>query len=213
MSNYEPIRLRLTFSKQGDLRYVGHLDLQRLIERALRRSNLPMRYSQGFNPKVRLNLASALPLGQESKAEVMDFWLEELVEPEAAMRRLNEALPEGVRIQSATLISSKLPSLQDSLRESIFTVRFPLNPERARQLLDALFAQNQIIVTRRTKTLDIKPLILGYAWQSADLLELKLSAIPMATGRVDELLIAANIDPAMAEIERTELIFDDVSIE
>jgi radical SAM-linked protein len=211
MSNYEPIRLRLTFSKKGDLRYVGHLDLQRLIERALRRSNLPMRYSQGFNPKVRLNLASALPLGQESKAEVMDFWLEEKVEPEVAMQRLNQALPEGVRILSAKLISAKLPSLQDSLRESVFTVRFPLNPETARQQLDAVLAQDQIVVSRRSKTLDIKPLILGYEWQAADLLEIKLSAIPMATGRVDELLIAANIDPALTEIERTELIFEDES--
>lgn len=211
MSNYEPIRLRLTFSKLGDLRYVGHLDLQRLIERALRRSNLPMRYSQGFNPKVRLNLASALPLGQESKAEVMDFWLEELVEPETAMKLLNEALPIGVRIQSANLISSKLTSLQDSLRESVFSVRFPIDPEAARQQLDAVLTQDQIVVTRRSKTLDIKPLILGYEWQAADLLEIKLSAIPMATGRVDELLIAANIDPALTEIERTELIFEDES--
>lgn len=211
MSNYEPIRLRLTFSKLGDLRYVGHLDLQRLIERALRRSNLPMRYSQGFNPKVRLNLASALPLGQESKAEVMDFWLEELVEPETAMKLLNEALPIGVRIQSANLISSKLTSLQDSLRESVFSVRFPIDPEAARQQLDAVLTQDQIVVTRRSKTLDIKPLILGYEWQAADLLEIKLSAIPMATGRVDELLVAANIDPALTEIERTELIFEDES--
>lgn len=211
MSNYEPIRMRLIFSKQGDLRYVGHLDLQRLIERALRRSNLPMRYSQGFNPKVRLNLASALPLGQESKAEVMDFWLEELVEPETAMKLLNEALPIGVRIQSANLISSKLTSLQDSLRESVFSVRFPIDPEAARQQLDAVLTQDQIVVTRRSKTLDIKPLILGYEWQAADLLEIKLSAIPMATGRVDELLIAANIDPALTEIERTELIFEDES--
>ena len=209
MSNYEPIRLRLTFSKQGDLRYVGHLDLQRLIERALRRSNLPMRYSQGFNPKVRLNLASALPLGQESKAEVMDFWLEESVEPETAKKLLNDALPIGVRIQSAKLISSKLPSLQDSLRESVFTVRFLVDPEGARQQLEQVLSQEQIVVTRRTKTFDIKPLMLGYEWKNADLLEIRLSAIPAATGRVDELLIAAGIDPAMVEIERTALLFEE----
>jgi len=65
VNSNEPVRFRLTFSKAGDLRFVGHLDLQRLIERCLRRSGLPLRYSQGFNPKVRLNLASALPLGQE----------------------------------------------------------------------------------------------------------------------------------------------------
>jgi len=66
-------RYRAIFSKTGDLRFIGHLDLQQLFERALRRSGLPLRFSQGFSPKVRLNLASALPLGFTSIAEMMDF--------------------------------------------------------------------------------------------------------------------------------------------
>lgn len=213
MTNYEPIRMRVKFSKQGDLRYVGHLDLQRLIERALRRSNLPIRYSQGFNPKVRLNLASALPLGQESQSEVMDFWLEELVQPEAVAMTLNEALPVGVRVLEANLISGKLPSLQDSLRESIFTVRFPNDADSARRQVDAILSQDQIPVTRRNKTMDLKPLILGHEWLKPDLFEIRLSAIPNATGRVDELLIAAGIDPAMVEIERIAMHFEQMTDE
>ena len=203
----------MKFSKQGDLRYVGHLDLQRLIERALRRSNLPIRYSQGFNPKVRLNLASALPLGQESQSEVMDFWLEELVQPEAVAMTLNEALPVGVRVLEANLISGKLPSLQDSLRESIFTVRFPNDADSARRQVDAILSQDQIPVTRRNKTMDLKPLILGHEWLKPDLFEIRLSAIPNATGRVDELLIAAGIDPAMVEIERIAMHFEQMTDE
>ena len=63
------------------MRFIGHLDLQQLFERALRRSALPLRYSQGFSPKVRLNLAGALPLGFTSTADMMDLWLEQPVEP------------------------------------------------------------------------------------------------------------------------------------
>lgn len=211
MTDYEPIRMRLKFSKQGDLRYIGHLDLQRLIERALRRSNLPMRYSQGFNPKVRLNLASALPLGQESSSEFMDLWLEEFVKPETVASRLNEALPGGVRVLEANLISGKLPSLQDSLRESVFTVRFQVDPGLSREKIEAILSQDQISVTHRTKTLDMKPLIFTAKWLAPDLFEIRLSAIPNATGRVDELLIAAGIDPAMVEIERTAMFFEEES--
>ncbi|MGB4594700.1 MAG: TIGR03936 family radical SAM-associated protein [Anaerolineaceae bacterium] len=209
MSNYEPIRIRLEFIKQGDLRYIGHLDLQRLIERAMRRSKLPMRYSQGFNPKVRLNLASALPLGQESKSEFMDLWLEEMVEPSAVVKTLNQALPEGIRVLTANLISGKLPSLQDSLRESVFTVQFQSDTDLSRERLESVLAQEQIIITRRNKIMDMKPLILNWEWLTPELFEIRLSAIPSATGRVDELLVAANIDPATVEIERTELIFKE----
>jgi radical SAM-linked protein len=213
MSNYEPIRVRIKISKQGDLRYVGHLDLQRLIERAIRRSKLPIRYSQGFNPKVRLNLASALPLGQESISEVMDIWLEELVAPAAVAVTLNEALPAGVRVLEVELVSGKLPSLQDSLRESTFIARFLINAEAARKQVDTILSQDQILITRRTKIMDMKPLIHNFAWLSPDLFEIRLSAIPNSTGRVDELLVAAGIDPAMVEIERTALYFEDKFID
>jgi len=79
-------RYRAVFSKNSDMRFIGHLDLQQLIEHALRRSGLPLRYSQGFSPKVRLNLAGALPLGFTSTAEMMDIWLDQPVEPPLIQR-------------------------------------------------------------------------------------------------------------------------------
>ncbi len=61
------MRARITFSKQGALRYTGHLDLHRLWERAMRRADLPLSYSQGFHPQPKISLASALPLGFASR--------------------------------------------------------------------------------------------------------------------------------------------------
>ena len=69
------MRLRLTFTKTGSLKYTGHLNLHRTLERTFRRAGLPLAYSQGFNPQPRMNLAEALPLGITSECEVMDVWL------------------------------------------------------------------------------------------------------------------------------------------
>ena len=70
-------RYRLTFGKEERIRFTGHLDIHRAWERTFRRAGLPLAYRQGFNPRPRLNIGSALPLGHSSTAELMDFWLEE----------------------------------------------------------------------------------------------------------------------------------------
>ena len=57
------MRVRLTFTKQGALRYTGHLDLHKILERSIRRAKLPLAYSQGYHPQPKINLAAALPLG------------------------------------------------------------------------------------------------------------------------------------------------------
>ena len=75
MMNDQITRIRIRYAKGESLRFIGHLDLQRLWERALRRSRLPVRYSQGFHPRARLNLASALPLGFLSDEELLEFFV------------------------------------------------------------------------------------------------------------------------------------------
>src|SRR5665811_197856 len=109
--NDTPIRIRVLFSKSGDLRFTGHIDLQRLFERALRRSGLPIRYSQGFNPKVRLNLASALPLGYSSQAEMLDFWMNEPIALSEVEAALKSAVPVELEILELKEVPNQLPSL------------------------------------------------------------------------------------------------------
>ena len=67
------MRIRITFVKQGALRYTGHLDLHKLWERAARRAELPLAYSQGFHPQPKMNMAAALPLGFSSRCEVHGY--------------------------------------------------------------------------------------------------------------------------------------------
>src|SRR5512138_1307542 len=92
------MRVRVTFAKTGPLRYIGHLDLQTLWERAARRANLPLAYSHGFHPQPKITFASALPLGFSSRAEVMDIRLQSAVDLGELPGRLEQALPTGIGI-------------------------------------------------------------------------------------------------------------------
>src|SRR5512136_2650651 len=71
------MRLRITFSKTGALRYTGHLDLQTVWERTIRRAGLPLAYTHGFHPGPKIQIASALPLGFIGRLEIVDIWLQE----------------------------------------------------------------------------------------------------------------------------------------
>lgn len=90
----------ITFAKTGDVRFLSHLDLVRMLERGLRRSALPLRFTQGFNPHVKISLSDALPVGVESVAEQLLIHLD--VEWRAADVRaqLDQVLPAGVRVVS-----------------------------------------------------------------------------------------------------------------
>lgn len=92
--------VRLNFSKTGRAIYISHLDINRMMTRAVRRAKLPMWYTEGFNPHPYLTFALPLSLGQSSDCEYMDIRVEGDISNTEIMDRLNEVLPEGVRILS-----------------------------------------------------------------------------------------------------------------
>lgn len=93
--------VRLNFSKTGRAIYISHLDINRMMTRAVRRAKLPMWYTEGFNPHPYLTFALPLSLGQSSDCEYMDIRIEGDMTNEEIMERLNAVLPEGVKILSA----------------------------------------------------------------------------------------------------------------
>jgi len=206
--NETKYRYRVVFAKNGDMRFIGHLDLQQLLERALRRSGLPLRYSQGFSPKVRLNLASALPLGFTSSAEMMDFWLEQPMEPSLIQQQLNSALPTGIRILSVTEVSNDFPSLQASLKAAEYKVSFKAGVDVSAVCanLEELLNEPNLIVTRRNKQFDLKPLVEAMQWEE-DMLYLRLSNRPEASARPDELLAMLGLAPEQYDIQRIGLYY------
>ncbi len=212
--NNEPMRVRMTYAKLGNLRFIGHLDLQRLFERALRRTNLPLRYTQGFSPHMRINLASALPLGFIGEAEQMDFWLDDEVSLDEISNQLNKALPAELILKNLQVIDNQKPSLQASLLTSEFEIVLPpeLDPGNLQDLMNALLEQDSLPVQRRKKTVDLKNLIL--TWQldrqpAKTLLVTSMKATPLENGRPDELLVLLGIDPADCVITRTKMVFSE----
>ena len=94
-------RVIFTFSKTGLMKYISHLDLMRLLTRAMRRADLPLKFSEGFSPHPKLSIKRALKLGLESENEEASILLKEDIDPEDFINKLQKQLPEGIRIKDA----------------------------------------------------------------------------------------------------------------
>ncbi|MFU8827742.1 MAG: TIGR03936 family radical SAM-associated protein [Brevefilum sp.] len=194
--NTDITRIRVRYSKGNSLRFTGHLDMQRIWERTLRRSGLPVRYTQGYHPRARLNLASALPLGFISEDELLDFWLDQPQALDEIHRRLAASAPPGLVIRSIEDIALGEDALQVQMKASEFSVTFfdPINGQELARQVHALLDQDEIIMTRRKKSYDLRPLILGLEVithaEGEPGLWMRLLAEPGATGRPDDVLVA-----------------------
>src|SRR5512133_2145399 len=117
------MRARITFSKQGALRYTGHLDLHRLWERAMRRADLPLSYSQGFHPQPKISLASALPLGFSSRGEMLDVRFNEEIPTDEVASRLKDNLPPDIQITLVEIVDEREPALQTQVLSAAYNVQ------------------------------------------------------------------------------------------
>ena len=109
-------RLRLKFSRGEELKFLSHLDLMRLWERALRRAGLPLAYSEGFTPHPQIALAAPLLVGVTSEAELMDVFLSRWVPPQSFITQVSKQLPCGIDLLEAWPVGPKAPSLQSQVR-------------------------------------------------------------------------------------------------
>lgn len=208
------MRLRITFAKVGPLRYTGHLDLHRLWERAARRAELPLAYSQGFHPQPKLAIAAALPLGFSSRCEVLDMRLEHEIALEGLREKLQETLPTGIQVSTVERVDEKLPALQTLVASAEYqvTLRDSLSALSAdsaelKRRIDSVVASESIIRERRGKTYDLRPLIEKLELEPDGTIFMKLAAREGATGRPEEVLDSLGIAFEETRIERTQLIF------
>lgn len=145
--------IRAKFEKKADMRYIGHLDLMRTMQRSLRRANLPIAYSQGYNPQQKMNFAMALALGMESEAEYMEVEMAEEIRAAEFTSRLNDALPAGIKILHAEKIEDAPKSLMSIVSWSLYAVDFPDEgkPADAESRIDAFLKESEIWTIRRRK--------------------------------------------------------------
>jgi len=216
-------RLRITFAKGEEIRYISHLDLMRLWERALRRARVPLAYSHGFNPRPKIAIAAPLPVGFTSRGEVMDIVLERHISPYNAVstsefaKGLVRHLPPGLELLSVEEVYPKLPSLQSQVRSAEYRVTVfwdgsreemegKLLAEHVRQLLSA----QQLLRQRRGKDYDLRPLIeeLWVEEKGPDgwVLGMRLRAGSQGTGRPDEVLDALGLAQKLYVVRRERLL-------
>jgi len=152
--------IRVFYHKKGRAKYISHLDITRCMQRALKRSALPIWYTQGFNPHIYLTFALPLSLGYESQSESMDLRLTQSVPFDEIAKRLNEVLPPDIRVKKVALQENKT----NTIKKAVYDVTIISEEMGGKLLNDCLhnfISQDKIEVVKRSKkgnkTIDIKP--------------------------------------------------------
>lgn len=203
------MRIQIKFSKQGALRYTGHLDLHKLWERAARRAQLPLAYSQGFHPQPKMSIAAALPLGFSSRCEVLDMRLEQDILLDDLANKLNETMPTGIRVMDIKQVEDRAPALQTQVVSAEYEVTSKETAfgSELKRKIDSVMETESILRTRRKKEYDLRPLIEALELVSEDILFMRLTAKEGATGRPEEVLDELGIAFENTRIERSRLNF------
>ena len=142
-------KYRLTFTKLGPMRFLSHLELIRLMARALRRANIPMAYSQGFHPMPKISFVSALPVGVESSAETMEIETIRPLETIQTIKKLNSQLPLGVQVTRIEEVNIQTSSPR--LKEATYIVKSKDGIQFDRSVLDRYREQDQVLLTKKSK--------------------------------------------------------------
>ena len=213
MSN--SLRYRITFAKTPAMRFTSHLDTHHAWERTLRRAQVPLVYSQGFNPRPRISLGAALPLGCTSECELVDVWLEEECLPAILLQDLRRVAPLGLDIKEVERVEERQPSLQTQVIAVEYEVYLDPAPnlEELRSSVQMLLDAETLPRQRRGKDYDLRPLIEAIEVISdnrdSPQLKMRLAAREGATGRPEEVLLALNLDPTLTRSHRTRMILMD----
>ena len=162
------VKIQYQFKRSTPLRFLSHLDQQRLFQRAFRRANMPVEYSQGFNPHPRMSFALAMSVGLTSDGEYGEVIVSEDIDVETFISRMNQVLPNGLEITAAKICDAGVGSLSAALYKSIYRIRINVVPgtdlAALAAAIDSYLALPQILIQKRNKKgkyveKDIRPFI------------------------------------------------------
>jgi radical SAM-linked protein len=151
-------RIRLKYSKTGRVRFISHLDFMTLVHRAAVRANVPVAFSQGFNPHPKIAFGPALSVGMESETEFLDLETDPFADLLTITKGLNNTLPRGVRVLEARVVPKKAPSLSGSIGRYVYEVETPGQcRDGIAQRVEEFLSQASIIVSKEGRQKDIRP--------------------------------------------------------
>ena len=201
----QPQRLRITFGKLGSQKYIGHLDLAKTWERILRRAEISLSYSQGFNAHPRIQLATALPLGITSECELMDVWLDHPIPLAGLPDHLMAVSPPGLPIYKIEEIPSKAPSLPSLLQSATYLFTPLIEIADLPQRVADFLAQTRVVRTRRDHPYDLRPLVFGIEVEAGGKLRVEMLQTEQAAGRPDELIEALGLHSGDFNVHRVQI--------
>jgi radical SAM-linked protein len=157
------ITIRFVYSVSGVVKFLSHLDLLKLFNRALLRANLPVAYSEGFNPHPKISFGPPRGVGIEGRREYCDLQLKETLAADEVCERLNKALPKGVRVLEGRVIETPIPALMAAINLTVFEAEFAADEEILRKLavnVAAFQASEKVEIVRHhprkgDKTIDL----------------------------------------------------------
>lgn len=150
------MKMWVVFHLSPRLRHIGHLDLMRSMQRALRRSGLPVSYSQGFNPHILLSLAAPLSVGMSGEKEIMEVPLSLPVSENDFMHKLQQALPEGIQIVKCLLKEDALPAPMALLWAAQYVFRFTDGAQPLLNKVADFMAMEEVPAVRRGKKGEVR---------------------------------------------------------
>lgn len=209
-------RLRVTFSRGEEVKYLSHLDIMRMWERALRRADIPLAYSQGFSPHPKISIAAPLAIGVTSDGELMDIMLRKTISPYFFIKTMSAQVPRGIGIIRADQVSVNLPSLQSQVRKAEYRVELATDKEKIEleEMLSSFLAKRQFPWQHRrdgeVRQYDLRALVDGM-WlidfhKSWCAIGMCLRTDNSATGRAEQVALALGFPERPRVIHRTRLI-------
>jgi radical SAM-linked protein len=209
-------RLRITFSRGEEIKYLSHLDIMRLWERALRRADIPLAYSQGYNPHPKISIASPLPIGVTGDGELMDIFLRKTISPYFLMKAVSEQMPAGVSIVGIDQVSTRLPSLQSQVRQAEYVVQIATDRQRTdvERAIDSFMENDHFPWQHRrdgeVRQYDLRAVVDGLwliDWHDSECaVGMCLRTGSEATGRAEQVTKALGFTDRPSSIRRTRLI-------
>lgn len=204
------MRVWIKFAKESPMRFLSHLDLMRVWQRAIRRAALPVAYSAGFNRHPKISFASALAVGVTSEGEYLDILFDKQLDG-AAFERLAETLPHGLKMVDWRQIPEATPALMSLVCAAQWEL--PLQADESRHLQEAvqrLLSAVSLPVERerknRLKTVDIRPLIYRLeADEKESCLRMLLASGGEGVVRPGEILKLLRLPAVEGRVHRTEL--------
>lgn len=150
------MKLRIKFSKQGPVKFVGHLDIMRYFQKAMRRADIDIKYSEGFSPHQVMSFAAPLGVGLTSNGEYMDIEVNSMTDCQTLMDQLNGTMAEGIKVTDCRLLDDKAKNAMSLVAAADYTLTFregkePEDVEAFFKGLLEFISQEQILTIKKTK--------------------------------------------------------------